>query len=195
MRRVCRDVCCQLRRVDCFAFGLASEFERMSTLKFRLCSIGPNRVGLVELVGFVYVFYWESTVSGWFSWSTFSTHSEPGRIGDFRVAFCLCFKASPSTKPFIWKLVLFTCKWNKYYSEIGAYWLKTIMSTNIILFSAVEVGCSLLPGIRPCFQLFQLKTRLKAFYIWYTSTASTKKRLRLKQFVLDRPLSRIGQLL
>ena len=32
-------------------------------------------------------------------------------IGDFRVAFCLCFKASPSVKPFIWKLVLLTCKW------------------------------------------------------------------------------------
>ena len=30
--------------------------------------------------------------------------------GDFRVAFRLCFKASPSAKPFIWKLVLFTCK-------------------------------------------------------------------------------------
>ena len=29
-------------------------------------------------------------------------------IGDFRVAFHLCFKASPSVKPFIWKLVLFT---------------------------------------------------------------------------------------
>ena len=31
-------------------------------------------------------------------------------LGDFRVAFCLCFKASPSAKPFIWKLVLFTRK-------------------------------------------------------------------------------------
>ena len=34
-------------------------------------------------------------------------------IGDFRVAFHLCFKASPSAKPFMWKLVLFTCKWTK----------------------------------------------------------------------------------
>ena len=32
------------------------------------------------------------------------------RVWDFRVAFCLCFKASPSSKPFIWKLVLVTCK-------------------------------------------------------------------------------------
>ena len=33
------------------------------------------------------------------------------QIDDFRVAFRLCFiKASPSAKPFIWKLVLFTCK-------------------------------------------------------------------------------------
>ena len=29
------------------------------------------------------------------------------------VAFCLCFKASPSAKPFAWKFVLFTCKWTK----------------------------------------------------------------------------------
>ena len=29
------------------------------------------------------------------------------------VAFHLCFKASPSVKPFIWKLVSFTCKWTK----------------------------------------------------------------------------------
>ena len=26
-------------------------------------------------------------------------------LGDFRVAFPLCFKASPSAKPFIWKVV------------------------------------------------------------------------------------------
>ena len=31
-------------------------------------------------------------------------------VGDFRVAFRLSFKASPGAKPFIWKLVLFTCK-------------------------------------------------------------------------------------
>ena len=30
-------------------------------------------------------------------------------LGDFRVAFRLCLKVSPSTKPFIWKLVLFMC--------------------------------------------------------------------------------------
>ena len=30
--------------------------------------------------------------------------------GNFQVAFRLCFKASPSVKPLIWKLVLFTCK-------------------------------------------------------------------------------------
>ena len=29
-------------------------------------------------------------------------------IGDFPVAFYLCFKARPSAKPFIWELVLFT---------------------------------------------------------------------------------------
>ena len=31
--------------------------------------------------------------------------------GNFRVAFRLCFKASPGAKTLIWKLVLFTCKW------------------------------------------------------------------------------------
>ena len=34
-------------------------------------------------------------------------------IGHFRVTFRLCFKARPSAKPFIWKLVLFTSKWTK----------------------------------------------------------------------------------
>ena len=34
-------------------------------------------------------------------------------IGDFGVAFRLCFKASPSAKPLILKLVLSTCKWTK----------------------------------------------------------------------------------
>ena len=42
-------------------------------------------------------------------------------IGDFRVVFRLCFKVSPSAKPFIWKLVLFTCKW----TEI-CMWIKLI---------------------------------------------------------------------
>ena len=38
-------------------------------------------------------------------------HETPhNTIGDFRVTFCLCTKASPSAKPFIWKLVLFTHK-------------------------------------------------------------------------------------
>ena len=44
-----------------------------------------------------------------------------GRQGDFRVAFCLCFKASPSAKHFIRKLVLFTCKWTKIF-----VWIKLI---------------------------------------------------------------------
>ena len=33
-------------------------------------------------------------------------------IGHFRVPLCLCFKASPSAKPFLWKWLWFTCKWN-----------------------------------------------------------------------------------
>ena len=43
------------------------------------------------------------------------------KIGKFWVAFHLCFKASPSAKPFIWKLVLFTCKWTKM-----CVWIKLI---------------------------------------------------------------------
>ena len=46
-------------------------------------------------------------------------------IGDFWVTFCLCFKASPSAKPFIWKLVLFTCKWTKI-----CVWIKLISIWN-----------------------------------------------------------------
>ena len=42
-------------------------------------------------------------------------------IGDFRVAFRLCFKVSPSAKPFIWKLVLITCIWTK-----KCVWIKLI---------------------------------------------------------------------
>ena len=42
-------------------------------------------------------------------------------LGDFQVAFRLCFKASPSAKPFLWKLVLFTCKWTKI-----CVWIKLI---------------------------------------------------------------------
>ena len=47
---------------------------------FRSCSMGSNRVGLVELVGFFTCSIMNQlfSVSGWFSWSTFSTHSEPG---------------------------------------------------------------------------------------------------------------------
>ena len=42
-------------------------------------------------------------------------------IGDLRVAFRFCFKASPSAKSFIWKLVLFTCKWTELH-----IWIKLI---------------------------------------------------------------------
>ena len=42
-------------------------------------------------------------------------------IGDFRVAFHLCFKTSPSAKRFVWKLVLFTCKLTKL-----CVWIKLI---------------------------------------------------------------------
>ena len=43
------------------------------------------------------------------------------RIGHFQVAFHICFKVSPSAKPFIWKLVLFTHKFCFIYM-----WMKLI---------------------------------------------------------------------
>ena len=44
-------------------------------------------------------------------WDQGTRLSCAGGIGDFRVVFRLCFKASPSAKPYIWKLfVLFTRK-------------------------------------------------------------------------------------
>ena len=42
-----------------------------------------------------------------------STKNGISTIGDFQVVFSLCFKASHSAQPFIWKSVLFTCKWTK----------------------------------------------------------------------------------
>ena len=35
------------------------------------------------------------------------------RIGHFRVPLCLCFKASLSAKPFLWKWLWFAWKWNR----------------------------------------------------------------------------------
>ena len=49
-------------------------------------------------------------------------------IGDFRVSFRLCFKARPSAKPFIWKLVLFTCKWTKM-----CMWIKLCFAPGLAL--------------------------------------------------------------
>ena len=54
-----------------------------------------------------------------------------GGIGDFRVAFRLCFKASSRVKPFIWKLVLFTCKWTNIYMWITNFHMKGFARTRI----------------------------------------------------------------
>ena len=43
-------------------------------------------------------------------WGLLFVLSNFDAIAHFQVAFRLCFKANPSTKPFIWKLVLFTFK-------------------------------------------------------------------------------------
>ena len=47
-------------------------------------------------------------------------------LDDFRVAFRLCFKASPSTKPFMWKSILFTCKRTKL-----CVWIKLIFEMQL----------------------------------------------------------------
>ena len=47
-------------------------------------------------------------------WSHLIFALSPGnllRIGHFRVPLCLCFKASLSAKPFLWKLLWFAWKW------------------------------------------------------------------------------------
>ena len=42
----------------------------------------------------------------------FFSHEVLLPIGHFRVPLCLCFKASLSAKPFLWKWLWFTWKWN-----------------------------------------------------------------------------------
>ena len=61
------------------------------------------------------------------------------KIALFRVAFRLCFKARPSAKPFIWKLVLFTCKWIK-----TCMWIKLISCERLCTGTCFETGSGLL---------------------------------------------------
>ena len=60
--------------------------------------------GLLPVLTVVHLLEYYSTKSGRF----FPPYRQ---IGDFRVAFRLSFKASLSAEHFIWKVVLFTCKW------------------------------------------------------------------------------------
>ena len=56
------------------------------------------------------------------------SHAKPEQIGHFRVVFCLCFKTSPSAKPFIWKWVWFafewTCEWKWFSCERFRSWTR-----------------------------------------------------------------------
>ena len=45
----------------------------------------------------------------------------------FPSCLSLCFKASPSAKPFIWKLILFTCKWTNI-----CMWIKLIFKSKAL---------------------------------------------------------------
>ena len=123
---VCSLVRCMACKYSIFQNYYATEIRH----SFRSCSIGTNRV---ELVRVFYVFYWESTVFGWISLSTFSTQSEPSWID--------------------WKLWVLTA-----ITIIGSYPLCNVNDTNTIMFNMVGVWCLLSPGIWQCFQLFHPKT-------------------------------------
>ena len=97
----------------------------------RSCSTGTNEVGLVELVGFF----------------TCSIGNQPFSVGSVDQFF------QPTRNPV--ELVE-----NYGYRPLSQSWalIHCVMSINTILFNTVGVWCSLSPGIRPCFQLFQPKT-------------------------------------
>ena len=105
-------------------------------------SNGTNRVGLVGV--FVYMFYWESNVFGWFSSSTFSTHWEPGWNGS---EWWVLNPASQS-----WALIC------------------CIMSTNKMV--GVWCPCTI-PRNTAVFSTLLTENVWNTFY-WYTSTTSTK---------------------
>ena len=46
------------------------------------------------------------------TWLKTICYKIPQQIGHFRVPFCLCFKASLSAKPLLWKWLWFAWKWN-----------------------------------------------------------------------------------
>ena len=77
---------------------------RVTRLPFCHCKY-PLR-GMTYFVLCSYLKVYLSTLWGWVNCSIYIVKA----IGNFQVAFRLCFKASPSAKPFIWKLVLFTCR-------------------------------------------------------------------------------------
>lgn len=61
-------------------------------------------------------------------------------IGDFLVAFCLCFETSPGADPFTWKLVLFTCKWTNIFM-----WIKRVSIRKVLYWDSLwnrgEISC------------------------------------------------------
>ena len=65
-------------------------------------------------------------------------------IGDFRVTFRLCFKASPGAKPFIWKLVLFTCKFGFIFMWIKLHIISCQIEGIKIIFHSETVASFLL---------------------------------------------------
>ena len=92
-------------------------------------------------------------------------------IGDFRVVFRLCFKASPSAKPFIWKLVLFTCKWTKICVQIKLISIrKALHYDSLWNRGEMQLGNCLLPFIP---ELSVYLNRQQLLSIRYTSSRTT----------------------
>ena len=84
-------------------------------------------------------------------------------IGDFRVAFRLRFKANPCAKPFIWKSVLFTCKWTKICVNKTSFHMKGFARGLALKQrrNATRKSPIILIGIPLLFQLLLTNTNLK----------------------------------
>ena len=85
-------------------------------------------------------------------------------IGNFWVAFRLCFKASPSAKLFIWKLVLFTCKFWFIFM-----WIKLISIWKAWNRGERQLGHHLVNSFSPnSWSTANFSFQFIASYVWYS---------------------------
>ena len=66
------------------------------------------------------------------------------RKGNFRVSFRLCFKVSPSAKPFIWKSVLFTCKLRFIVSRDGCWRVSDVVVVVVVVVVVATAAAALI---------------------------------------------------